>query len=88
MAEKSGQMAFQTRANLQIQAIGWPRKGCGSLGGGAVLRFLRIGIWGTSLAAAASELGWCLGALLTDRRSATHDIREVRPQWFQVTNTP
>ncbi len=25
---KSGQMAFQTRADLQIQAIGWLRKGC------------------------------------------------------------
>jgi hypothetical protein len=31
---KSGQMAFQTRTDLQNQAIGWLRKGCRSLGGG------------------------------------------------------
>ena len=39
---KSGQMAFQTRADLQNQAIGWLRKGCRSLGGGTVVRFPRI----------------------------------------------
>ncbi len=40
--EKSAQMAFQTRTNLQNQAIGWLRKGCSSLGGGMVVRFSRI----------------------------------------------
>ncbi len=45
-------------------------------------------IRGMSVGATADELGWRLGAPLTDRQSATHDIREVRPQWFQVTNTP
>ena len=37
---KSGRMAFQPRADLQNQAIGWLRKGCSSLGGGTVIRFL------------------------------------------------
>jgi hypothetical protein len=41
---KSGQMAFQPRADLQNQAIGWLRKGYRSLGGGTVIRFLWI--WG------------------------------------------
>ncbi len=36
---KSGQMAIQTRADLQNQAIGWLRKGWSSLGGGVVVRF-------------------------------------------------
>jgi hypothetical protein len=36
---KSGQMAFQTKAGLQIQAIGWLRKGRGSLSGGMAVRF-------------------------------------------------
>ena len=36
---KFGQMAFQTRADLQNQAIGWLRKGCSSLGGGMAVRF-------------------------------------------------
>ncbi len=40
--EKSDRMAFQARADLQIQAIGWLPKGCGSLGGGTVVRFPRI----------------------------------------------
>ena len=31
---KSGQMGFQPRADLQNQAIGWLRKGYGSLDGG------------------------------------------------------
>ena len=35
-------MAFRTRADLQNQAIGWLRKGNSSLGGGTVVRFLRI----------------------------------------------
>ncbi len=39
---KSGQMAFRTRAGLQNHAIGWLRKGCGSLGGGTAVRFSRI----------------------------------------------
>ncbi len=39
---KSGQMAFQPRADLQNQAIGWLRKGCRSLGGGTVARFPRF----------------------------------------------
>ncbi len=39
---KSGQMAFQTRASLQNQAIGWLRKGCSSLGGGTLVQFPRI----------------------------------------------
>ena len=36
---KSGQMAFQARADLQNQAIGCLPKGYGSLGGGTVVRF-------------------------------------------------
>ena len=39
---KSGQMAFQTRADLQNHAIGWLQSGCSSLGGGTVIRFPRI----------------------------------------------
>ena len=37
---KSGRMAFRPRADLQNQATGWLRKGCSSLGGGTVIRFL------------------------------------------------
>ncbi len=32
--QKSGKMAFRTRAELQNQAIGWLRKGCRYLGSG------------------------------------------------------
>ena len=32
-------MAFRTRADLKNHAIGWLRKGYGSLGGGTVVRF-------------------------------------------------
>ena len=39
-------MAFQTRTDLQNQAIGWLRMGCRSLGGGTVVRFPII--WGLS----------------------------------------
>ncbi len=39
---KTGQMAFQKRADLQNPAVGWLRKGCRSLGGGTVVRFPRI----------------------------------------------
>ncbi len=41
---KSGQMAFQTRADLQYQAIGWLRKGCSSLGGGTWYDFPEFGV--------------------------------------------
>jgi hypothetical protein len=36
---RSGQMNFQTRADLQNQAIGWLRKGCSSPDDGTVVRF-------------------------------------------------
>ncbi len=42
MARKNDRMAFQARADVQNQAIGWLRKGCRSLGGGTVVRFPRI----------------------------------------------
>jgi hypothetical protein len=35
----SSQMAFQTRADLQNQAIGWLWKGCSYLGGVTVVRY-------------------------------------------------
>ena len=37
--EKNDRIAFQARADLQNQAIGWLRKGYSSLGGGTVVRF-------------------------------------------------
>ena len=36
-------MALQSRADLQNQVIGWPRLGCGSFGGGTVVRFPEFG---------------------------------------------
>ncbi len=36
---KSGQIAFQPKAELQNQATGWLRKGCSFLDGGTVIRF-------------------------------------------------
>jgi hypothetical protein len=38
---KTGQMGFQTRADLQKRAFGWLRKECRSVGGGTVVRFPR-----------------------------------------------
>ena len=43
---KSEQMVFQTRADLQNQAIGRLPKGCSSYGSGMVVRFSRI--WDSS----------------------------------------
>ncbi len=40
--ENIDRMAFQARADYQNQAIGWPRKGRSSHGGGTVVRFPRI----------------------------------------------
>ncbi len=61
------QMAFQTRTDLQNQAIGWLRKGCRSLGGGTVVRFPRF--WMSS--------GECW--LMVPRQSNELEFRVWRP---------
>jgi len=53
-------MAFQTRADLQNQAIGWLRKGYSSLGGGdgGTICTNLDGIWAMSVWMLFYELEW------------------------------
>ena len=53
---KSGHMVFQTRADLQNQAIGWLPKGGSSHGSGRVVRFSQI--W---MSAGECRLKWSTG---------------------------
>ncbi len=66
-------MAFQTRTDLQNQAIGWLRKECRSLGGGTVVRFPRI--W---IASGECRIKSLVGAKFDIGMGVTLDNRQFR----------
>ncbi len=72
---KSEQMAFQPRADLQNQAIGWLRKGCSSLGSGKVVRFPQI--WMSSGECRIKDLWY--KPTWSDRHRATRALDPQNP---------